>query len=464
MIARFRARLEAWAGGPEPILGVSPGWPRGFELAAAGMLGFIVAAAWLPGARQFFALRPGLPLALLAVACAYGLGVNALDAARRFTPPAVLGSAVVYGALVQLAAWSLVLCAGTRGGALVLANGPILVAASHALRLRPTLRFPWPLAGHVLGGAAAYAAAAPEHRTLVVIAGPLSLIVGLLLGRFAERLRRAEREVAEHVDAIRARELEARATELTGLSATLLELMQRGHDARSALSGALLDAEQLEQLAPELPGAGGHAAASLRATLERLRERIDTRSGLLSSRDARRGSAPSVRVAEALDAAVASAQLRAPWTRILVHAAPEARDVRARVAGGEAALRRMVEILLENGCQGDGRGRGSRVDVAVSVEEHTGALAIAVQDDGPGFRPELLARLLAPFQTTKPGTLGLGLYTAERLARASGGSLRRENLPGGGARVTLFLELAASEEPASAAEHGGSGNAAPAHA
>ena len=43
----------------------------------------------------------------------------------------------------------------------------------------------------------------------------------------------------------------------------------------------------------------------------------------------------------------------------------------------------------------------------------------------------------------EPGALGLGLYTAERIARASGGSLRRENRESGGAVVRLFLPLVA---------------------
>jgi C4-dicarboxylate-specific signal transduction histidine kinase len=69
-----------------------------------------------------------------------------------------------------------------------------------------------------------------------------------------------------------------------------------------------------------------------------------------------------------------------------------------------------------------------------------------VRDDGPGFPPDVLGRPVAPFVTTKPAGLGLGLYTAERLARASGGSLERANLPGGGAAVTLFLQLAPAED------------------
>ena len=448
-----RHAIEAWARGPKPLLPVSPGWPRGLELAAVGMLGLIAGAAWLPGMRNYFHLRPVVPLATLALACAYGFGVNAADARRPFSPPALLASAIVYGALVQLFTWSLVFWSDDPGS-LALANGPVLVAASHALRLRPTPSFPWPIAGHVLGAGAAFLLAPPERAIVVLVAGPLTLAAALLVGPYAERLRRGSGLVAQHADAIHARELEARAAELSGLSASLLELMQRGHDSRSALSGALLDAEQLERAAERLSGGDGPAlraaAASLRATLERLRQLVDTRRGLLSSGAARDAADPAVKVMPAVLFAVAAARLRTSSARLAARATPGAKDARARVAGGEESLSRMLEILLENGWQGNGIRGASRVDVEVSAEERTGALAIAVRDDGPGFAPDLLARPLAPFVTTKPGALGLGLYTAERLARASGGSLQRENSSGGGAVVTLFLQLAPPEEPGAA--------------
>lgn len=448
MIPGLRAAIDAWARGPKPVLPMSPGWPPGLEPAAVGMLGLIAAAAWLPGASDFFRLRPAVPLASLALACAFGFGVNAADSRRRFSPPALLASAIVYGALIQLFTWSLVF-SSDGSGALVLANGPVLVAASHALRLRPTLRFPWPLAGHLIGTGAAFLLAPPERAVLVIAAGPLMLAASLLVGAYAERLRRAGAVVAEHADAIHARELEARAAELSGLSASLLELMQRGHDSRSALSGALLDAEQLERAAERLPDADGAAlrtaAAPLRGTLERLRQLVDTRRGFLSSTAEREAPDPAVRVMPAVLFAVSEARLRTSSARLAARALPGARDACARVAGGEESLSRILEILLENGWQGNGVRGASRVDVEVSAEERTGALAIAVRDDGPGFAPELLAQPLAPFVTTKPGALGLGLYTVERLARASGGSLQRENVPGDGAVVTLFLQLAPPE-------------------
>jgi C4-dicarboxylate-specific signal transduction histidine kinase len=110
--------------------------------------------------------------------------------------------------------------------------------------------------------------------------------------------------------------------------------------------------------------------------------------------------------------------------------------------GGAESLRRILDNLLVNACEGDGAGAARAVVLSVTPVGST--VEIAVRDDGPGFRPELLASPPRPFATTKPGGTGLGLYTAARLVAASGGSLRRENAPGGGAVVTLRLPAAAA--------------------
>ncbi|MFC0408963.1 ATP-binding protein [Roseomonas elaeocarpi] len=71
-------------------------------------------------------------------------------------------------------------------------------------------------------------------------------------------------------------------------------------------------------------------------------------------------------------------------------------------------------------------------------------LLVSVTDTGEGMSPELLARVLEPFFTTKPigkGT-GLGLSQTYGFVRQSGGFLRIESEPGRGTTVRLFLPRA----------------------
>jgi C4-dicarboxylate-specific signal transduction histidine kinase len=145
---------------------------------------------------------------------------------------------------------------------------------------------------------------------------------------------------------------------------------------------------------------------------------------------------------------VARAQARFPRSTLSCRAAtPGAEAASALVRGGAESLRRILAALVENACEGDGRRTATRVEVAVSEQAALGALAIEVLDDGPGFAAADLAQRIAPFVTSKPHSAGLGLYTAERLARASGGSLRRATRPGGGAAVSVFLASAPRQPP-----------------
>ena len=79
-----------------------------------------------------------------------------------------------------------------------------------------------------------------------------------------------------------------------------------------------------------------------------------------------------------------------------------------------------------------------------------GASAVAtVEDEGPGFSPEILPRLFGAYETTRAseGGTGLGLNLCARIAREHGGSLTAENRPTGGARLILRLPLIAASGP-----------------
>jgi C4-dicarboxylate-specific signal transduction histidine kinase len=123
-----------------------------------------------------------------------------------------------------------------------------------------------------------------------------------------------------------------------------------------------------------------------------------------------------------------------------------------RVRGGAATLYQILEELALNAAEGNGRRGALHVEVAVAGDPAAESAAIRIADDGPGLPQALLGRPVEPFTTTKAYGVGLGLYTAERLARASGGSLRLENPPAGGAAVTVYLELATDGASELAAE------------
>ncbi len=96
-----------------------------------------------------------------------------------------------------------------------------------------------------------------------------------------------------------------------------------------------------------------------------------------------------------------------------------------------------------------------RVKIEASWSPTT--LMVAVEDDGPGFAPDIFERIGEPYITSRPGDhavgdteigppatklgkhegMGLGFFIAKTLLEQTGGSVKAMNPPGGGARVSV---------------------------
>jgi two-component system sensor histidine kinase DctS len=84
--------------------------------------------------------------------------------------------------------------------------------------------------------------------------------------------------------------------------------------------------------------------------------------------------------------------------------------------------------------------------IEVHLERTEDAVAVQVDDHGPGIAEGGLETVFEPFHSTKPFGLGVGLAICRRLIEAHGGTLRAAHAPGGGASLRFTLPL--SHEPA----------------
>lgn len=102
----------------------------------------------------------------------------------------------------------------------------------------------------------------------------------------------------------------------------------------------------------------------------------------------------------------------------------------------DSALKQMIHNVLDNALEASPRW------VGLDVTRDGDVLNVVITDSGPGFPPEMLARLGKPYQSSKgrPGA-GLGLFLASNVARTLHGSVSAHNRPEGGAVVTLSLPL-----------------------
>ncbi|MFW5659881.1 MAG: ActS/PrrB/RegB family redox-sensitive histidine kinase, partial [Oceanicaulis sp.] len=125
-------------------------------------------------------------------------------------------------------------------------------------------------------------------------------------------------------------------------------------------------------------------------------------------------------------------------------------------------LQRRAEILYAVGNFIENAVDFARSEVTVSGAWSEDKIVLTVQDDGPGFPPDILAKLGEPYVTTRRaepghGGLGLGVFIAITLTERVGGEVELSNvIGGGGARVTMQLPRKPLEaEPWFERERGG---------
>ncbi|RZJ28029.1 MAG: histidine kinase, partial [Brevundimonas sp.] len=144
-------------------------------------------------------------------------------------------------------------------------------------------------------------------------------------------------------------------------------------------------------------------------------------------------------VFQTLDAGVL---LRGMETRLRAMAGPE---VDLMIEGPSAAApARLDPVAFEGAVRALTRNAveavGAKGSVAVRLEGlMEGGLRLSVRDTGPGMDRDLAARAVEPFFTTRDGAAGLGLSQAYAFARQSGGVLSIDDVPGGGAEVSITL-------------------------
>ena len=114
---------------------------------------------------------------------------------------------------------------------------------------------------------------------------------------------------------------------------------------------------------------------------------------------------------------------------------------RAPYACRPVSLKRALRNLIENAVIYGARAR-------VTLEQGPDALAVVIDDDGPGIPEAEFERVFAPFvrleesRSPETGGIGLGMAIARSIVRGHGGEITLHNRPEGGLRVAVRLPLA----------------------
>jgi len=91
--------------------------------------------------------------------------------------------------------------------------------------------------------------------------------------------------------------------------------------------------------------------------------------------------------------------------------------------------RNAIEAVEENG------------QVVISLQLEGDWVALSVQDNGSGLKPEIMDKLFQPFFTNKKRGTGLGLPVVQAIVHNHGGQIIADNAPGGGAVFTVLLPV-----------------------
>ena len=269
----------------------------------------------------------------------------------------------------------------------------------------------------------------------------LALETGILVSAASATwtLARAERDASAHAAERRheVERLECAAERRSTQDHGLIEIAAGGAGAAHDLTTPLMVIRAYARIQLER----GYEDPTLATDLKRIDSAAalcqELVAGLMS-----RAAGPTARrsLRDAVDNAVAMAEPILKSRRIVLERVITGEPL--IVLAGASDLERIVLNLVGNAAKVLPPGGCVRVRIGAGPRR----AEIVIEDDGPGIPAEVLPRLFQPFATSKPGAggTGLGLFVSRAAARRLGGDLVAENPPGGGARFTLQLPLAAT--------------------
>ena len=139
-------------------------------------------------------------------------------------------------------------------------------------------------------------------------------------------------------------------------------------------------------------------------------------------------------------------QIEQAHVRLSVNPAPGEIPVEAELL----EIQQVLVNLVQNAAQAVATCERDERRVAIGTRVESGVAVVEVADSGPGFPTELAEKSFAPFFSTKPDGLGMGLSISRTLLERYHGQLWGKNRAGGGAVVGFQLPLVIRNEfPAS---------------
>ena len=210
------------------------------------------------------------------------------------------------------------------------------------------------------------------------------------------------------------------------------------HELRTPLTAVRAYAELFTRGAASRPDDLARSMAGITREAERMSLLVDDLLLLARLDEGRPLERESVKLADVVNEAVDAAQVVEPNRPITVELEP------ATVIGDRERLRQIVDNLLAN----VRAHAGAQTPVRINLSRVDGNAEISVADSGPGLTSEQASHVFERFyradssRARASGGVGLGLAIVAAVARAHGGSVSAQSVPGEGATFSIELPLA----------------------
>ncbi len=278
-----------------------------------------------------------------------------------------------------------------------------------------------------------------EHRHTMIVVSAAILVQGLLIARLLvqrRRRRRAEELLHQQRDqlshALRVATVNQMATALAHeLNQPLTAMVNNAGAARRLLEEEPVNTRECREILMDIETDGEHAGQLMRST----RQMLQPEAGEFQQAD----MTQLIAAARSLTAPECASR----GCTVSVETMPGLPPVEVR----PVQIQQVLVNLLLNAMDASAVPGAGASRIVVSAVPAAGRIEVSVRDFGPGLPPGDSARWFEPFQTTKPGGMGMGLAIARTIVEAHGGDIRAENAPGGGACFTFSLPV--NESPLS---------------
>jgi two-component system sensor kinase FixL len=117
----------------------------------------------------------------------------------------------------------------------------------------------------------------------------------------------------------------------------------------------------------------------------------------------------------------------------------------AHVSGDAVQLQQVILNLAVNAFEAISQADVDPGLLTITTSSSFGRVKITFDDNGPGFPDDPLQDPFAPFVTTKPEGLGMGLSISRTIVEAHRGTLLAEGNAEGGARLRILLPVSTDE-------------------